>query len=269
MTTAPVPPAAAETPLYLVEAQFDLPEFYRWLSQRGFSEEDWGLHTLLTETFGQGQSLRPYRLLLHRSTLYGYSRRPAAELQEELEMAGPTPSRIIPAEGIRSKPTPAGWQPGRRLGFEVRLCPLKRAYLPEAGNPRGKPSERDLYAWRLQRKKPGETVPPRAVVYGQWLQYRLEKQGGARLEQAALKDYFPLTTRRAMNRSPITIPIATMEGVLTVTDSAKFRELLGRGVGRHIAYGYGMLLIKPAANIGPARIPLHDRPAAEADPAAE
>ena len=37
-----------------------------------------------------------------------------------------------------------------------------------------------------------------------------------------------------------------MQGILTVTDSAAFAALLARGVGRHRAYGYGMLLLRPA-----------------------
>ena len=37
-----------------------------------------------------------------------------------------------------------------------------------------------------------------------------------------------------------------MRGILTITDAAAFSNLLARGVGRHRAYGYGMLLLRPA-----------------------
>jgi len=33
---------------------------------------------------------------------------------------------------------------------------------------------------------------------------------------------------------------------LTVTDGEAFARLLAKGVGRHTAYGYGMLLLRPA-----------------------
>jgi len=36
-------------------------------------------------------------------------------------------------------------------------------------------------------------------------------------------------------------------GVLQVRDSAAFAALLARGIGRHRAFGFGMLLLKPAA----------------------
>ena len=41
-------------------------------------------------------------------------------------------------------------------------------------------------------------------------------------------------------------PDAVMRGILTITDAAAFSNLLARGVGRHRAYGYGMLLLRPA-----------------------
>ena len=37
-----------------------------------------------------------------------------------------------------------------------------------------------------------------------------------------------------------------MQGVLTITDGGAFASLLARGVGRHRAYGYGMMLLRPA-----------------------
>ena len=37
-----------------------------------------------------------------------------------------------------------------------------------------------------------------------------------------------------------------MRGILAITDPTAFADLLARGVGRHRAYGYGMLLLRPA-----------------------
>ena len=41
-------------------------------------------------------------------------------------------------------------------------------------------------------------------------------------------------------------PDAVMRGVLTITDPDAFSSLLASGIGRHRAYGYGMLLLRPA-----------------------
>lgn len=40
-------------------------------------------------------------------------------------------------------------------------------------------------------------------------------------------------------------PDAILHGTLTVRDPAAFTDRLRRGVGRHKAYGYGMLLLRP------------------------
>ena len=40
-------------------------------------------------------------------------------------------------------------------------------------------------------------------------------------------------------------PDATVHGTMTVTDPTAFARLLAHGVGRHRAYGYGMLLLRP------------------------
>ncbi len=42
-------------------------------------------------------------------------------------------------------------------------------------------------------------------------------------------------------------PDAVFTGLLQVRDSAAFAALLARGIGRHRAFGFGMLLLKPAA----------------------
>jgi CRISPR system Cascade subunit CasE len=36
-----------------------------------------------------------------------------------------------------------------------------------------------------------------------------------------------------------------VHGTLTVTDPTTFATCLARGVGRHVAYGYGMLMLRP------------------------
>jgi CRISPR system Cascade subunit CasE len=40
-------------------------------------------------------------------------------------------------------------------------------------------------------------------------------------------------------------PQALVKGVLNIADSDAFNRLLARGIGRHRAFGYGMLLLRP------------------------
>jgi CRISPR system Cascade subunit CasE len=48
-------------------------------------------------------------------------------------------------------------------------------------------------------------------------------------------------------------PDATIHGTLTVTDPGVFTKFLARGVARHRAYGYGMLLLHPPNHLAPER----------------
>ena len=40
-------------------------------------------------------------------------------------------------------------------------------------------------------------------------------------------------------------PVTLMEGRLKITDPVLFGDLLKRGIGRHRAYGYGMIVLAP------------------------
>lgn len=44
-------------------------------------------------------------------------------------------------------------------------------------------------------------------------------------------------------------PDATLRGCLRIEDGAGFAALLGRGVGRHRAFGFGMLLLTPPGRL--------------------
>jgi CRISPR system Cascade subunit CasE len=51
---------------------------------------------------------------------------------------------------------------------------------------------------------------------------------------------------REARRSVIGRRDVTFEGELQVADAAAFAALLARGVGRHRAFGFGMLLLRPS-----------------------
>ena len=242
--------AAALPPLQMLHAEVSLPAFQRWMSVRGYDDPDQAGHCLLTEAFGQDQSPRPFRL--HRpagrplGSLYAYTRRSLAELQEDLQLyAGPSQAAILPPQRFQLKPMPQEWRPGRVLGFEIRVCPTIRRRKTARINPG---AEYDAYRRAMERRNPEQPVPLREPIYQDWLQSRLEQQGGARLDWSRLTSFQELESRRQAKGELLRLPSALLQGQLTVADSGRFNELLAQGLGRHKAYGYGMLLLKPAAN---------------------
>jgi CRISPR system Cascade subunit CasE len=84
----------------------------------------------------------------------------------------------------------------------------------------------------------------REDVYVRWLSRELQRGGASRLESARLTEFCRERMRRGAGE-PIERPNAVLEGTLTVLDPEAFRALLTRGLGRHRAFGFGMLLLRP------------------------
>lgn len=246
--------------LHLVEAPIALRDLHVWAGQRklggGGVDEGVILHHLLGETFGPA-ALQPFRLLVAQggqaATLYAYAGEDAAGLrQAALASLTPGQQAVIRLDRLRSIPRPASvWREGQRLGFDVRLRPVVRlrhdiAGRTEAGEPVSlrKGAEVDAFLARsLRAEADGPAPAGREAVYLDWLAERFA--GAAQLE--------PETTRLAGFRRQVVIrngrrlegPDATVHGTLIVTDTHAFAGLLAAGIGRHRAYGYGMLLLRP------------------------
>ena len=236
-------------PLQMVRAEIGVPEFQRWMRMRRLRDPDHGMHCLLVESFGRELAPKPFRVIWPRGgargCLYGYGRATAEELRAAARTyADPLQGRILPPPGIDSKPMPAEWAEGSRLGFETRVRPIVRRIRNADCRP-GK--EWDAYQLEAMQHPPGEMPRSRAEVYTDWLARQLTGRGGASLEAATLQRcQLTRATRHRQGRGGEG-PDALMQGILTVTDCQAFSELLARGLGRHRAYGYGMILLTPAA----------------------
>ena len=252
------PSGARPRPLYMIRADLDVRAFHRWAASRGLIarsgfDEGFAMHHLLGQSFGD-LAPRPFRVILPRDrgrptgVLYGYCRATADDLREAAAAcADPLQAQALPAAGIDGKPMPGEWGPGRRLGFEVLVRPIvRRKRVPPL---RGH-AERDAFQVEadpnLAGRKAGETMTrSREEVYADWLGERL-KPNGARLDGATLQSFQRVRSMRKLRSRPTEGPSALMRGTLTVTGAEAFASLLVRGVGRHCAYGYGMLLLRPA-----------------------
>ena len=237
------------TTLQMIRAEVQLPDFQRWMGTRRFQDPDHAAHSLLTECFGD-LAPKPFRLITPRhgitGILYGYGAADSTTLREQTRIcADPLQIRVLPPEKIDTKPMPVAWRPGRRLGFETRIRPVvrqsRRGDNPNAG-------ERDAFAVEADQHPPDAMNRSREDVYIEWLANQLERLQGARLDS-------PQTKLISFRRKPAIYqlhgpssegPEAVMRGTITITHSNHFTQLLARGVGRHRAYGYGMLLLRPA-----------------------
>ena len=268
--------------LHFVRADIDALQLRRWMGSRRFVDDDHAMHCLLTECFGD-IAPKPFRLILpqsgmlydnssdgRRGTFYGYSRVHADELRDSANMyACPLQSLAMPPSGLDSKPMPSAWQPGRRLGFEVRIRPILRLQRELSRVPEGKlrlfrqdsrngarefkprpGAECDAFQYEAIMHPKGGMKRSREEVYRDWLRKRFEQKGGVTLDMDSVKLVSFRRNRavRKLRGRHSEGPDALMRGELTIADVEKFGELLSNGIGRHKAYGYGMLLLRPTAS---------------------
>ena len=260
--------------LRLARLAIDLPALARAAGERGWTrgprtafDEGAALHHLLGETFGPAV-LQPFRLIVspraRAGTLYAYTDHDADALRGTAAMV-PMPEAVEAAlapDRIAAKAMPMPWRSGQRVGFDVRLRPVVRLKVgvgaPDdrrGGRAHGfrAGSEVDAFlAMALRdpdRAATAEGEASREDVYRDWLIHRLG--AAAEVEDATLARFRRSAAARGGRAAEG--PDAVLHGTLTVGDPDAFADALRRGVGRHKAYGYGMLLLRPPGRPIPKR----------------
>lgn len=240
--------------LYLLHTQPDPQRLAAWAARHRLldSQGDLGyaLHALLHAAFGE-HAPQPFRYLDTEQGLLAYTRLSAAELARYAALADPDVAaalglgQTLHHAGLSARPFPTQWVAGHALGLEVRVRPIIRE---------GK-TGRERDAFLAAAEKAQGSVLDRGEVYVQWLRDLLARQGGAELVDARMTRYQQLgVTRKSQKGSAddlrhsrlVSGPDAVFTGQLRVTNPQAFAELLARGVGRHRAFGFGLLLLRSA-----------------------
>jgi len=232
--------------------------------RRSAGDYGYPVHQLLTGVFGNAAP-KPFSLTLgptnraasraRSGDLLAYSPhdekalRDYADLQRALFADWDTAAEAIGLNGLQARALPADWTPGRRYRFEVRCRPVQRT---SRAQERGLPEERDVFLAAIDGLPESQPVD-RAEVYLDWLAAEFDRRGGVALLNASITAMKrTMLLRRARGNAQqgrdaraIDGPDVTFAGTLEVTDSAAFNRLLARGLGRHRAFGFGMLLLSP------------------------
>lgn len=258
--------------VHMVHAPIDVGALMRWtgdrkLIRRGTFDDGWALHTLLSGMFGKGV-LQPFRMFWsdqrRTGTIYAYTSQDRRSLQETARMVAPPEyCSIIRPERICTKQMPQVFRSGQRFGFDLRARPVRRVQEDVRDTRHDKVvkkgSEVDAY-WleRLRMPEDGTAASsPRAAeeapvrrerCYHEWLSARVAN--AAEVKACRIRSF-----RRAKairGRGIVEGPDVVLHGELVLGDTDGFAKVLRHGVGRHKAYGYGMLLLRPAARHGNA-----------------
>ncbi|MBT9258214.1 MAG: type I-E CRISPR-associated protein Cas6/Cse3/CasE [Clostridiales bacterium] len=243
--------------VHLVEIALDVGALMRFLKdarmepRRDDEDLGYGIHTWLVSAFGP-LSPKPWRLFMARrrpAKILGYAPHDAEALREQLNVyATPGAYQVLPhsESSILSKPMPE-FTRGRLLAFEVLTVPIARK--SSGGEAGDKTIEKDLFLHHVEQNG-GKAEASRAELYGRWVKKLLEEREAAvvhaaRLEGFRLVRQARYTHGKERKRRQIVRPQALIRGELTVNDPEAFSALLAHGIGRHRAFGYGMLLLRP------------------------
>lgn len=182
----------------------------------------------------------------------GYSAAPAAALvQRARQFADPLAWSACNLDAVVSRPMPAAFAEGMRLAFETRVCPTRRVKRNASrGWMESERAEVDAFVAAA-----AQGASEREPVYRAWVAEQLGRDGAASLESASMTSLqFGRFLRRTQGVERESTrgerPDVTFRGVLRVENAPAFSALLARGLGRHRAFGFGMLLLKPAPAAG-------------------
>lgn len=233
--------------LHLLQCRPDPAALMTWATRHRLLSPDgddgYALHALLTAAFGN-QAPKPFRYLGPRQGLLAYTEQPPETLRDHAALATPEVAQALGLDHLATRMFPTAWRTGQSFAFEVRVRPIIRC---KDGR------ERDLFL-HVAETQSGDVPVGRAAVYAEWLGKQLAEQGAAQLLQVGM-EAFRLSrvirrtrTDQTGQRKPCAPsgPDAVFKGQLRVGDSAAFTRLLTRGIGRHRAFGFGMLLLRPA-----------------------
>lgn len=181
---------------------------------------------------------------------WGYSRAAANELVDHARsFADPALVDVIDRlDDIASKEMPT-FRSGRRIGFNLRACPVVRLASGRHGHRAG--AEVDAFLARCFAEGSDVTVS-RDEVYRRWLHERLADPArtGATVERIRLagfaRERFVRRTQGAKRKAHrLERPDVRFEGDLMIEDGSRFLRFLSHGVGRHRAFGFGALIVVP------------------------
>jgi CRISPR system Cascade subunit CasE len=243
--------------MHMIDLRLDAGRLARYMGSIGNIgprdlDEDYGYaaHAWLFATFGE-MAPKPFRVIDKNGLrLLAYSSYGIEDLKVQAGLvAEPAAFSVCNWDASASKEIPTdAFVAGRTFNFEVRACPMSRS---DAG-------EKDLFLVEIEyAEKHGKDRRTRDAVYIDWLKKRIVEAGvtdefdkidctlcGFRRVKGIRKTQ--ATAQNASRRSQvIERPDALFSGRITIKDQESFKNLLTHGIGRHRAFGYGMLLIRP------------------------
>lgn len=213
-------------------------------------DEGYLVHCMMRELFGSN-SPAPFAIMGRSSgalTILAYTDQSEEALLARADMVDDLWLRAsCDWDALRVKEVPSEWPTGTRLGFITRVCPVVRM---ARGSRTHRPGA-EIDAFLAACTKAGENAGvDRYETYRKWFAERVPAEAarvlGARIDGFQLSRLVRRNHEADRRAAVKQRPDVTITGELEVVDSDAFNALLRRGIGRHRAFGFGMLLLRPA-----------------------
>ncbi len=205
------------------------------------------IHCALREIF-RTAAPQPFSVSDVRSgstTILGYCDHPEEYLRSIASASSNRAAGMLRAmETIMTKPLPSQWMSGRVYRFHVRICPIVRLSSATAGFSKG--AEIDAFLHAVSKSEAGKTVA-REDVYLDWLGKQLHSSGAdmqsARIDSFRLSRFARRTHDAHRKARLVERPDVRVSGQLRVREPGAFGRMIRQGIGRHRAFGFGMVLL--------------------------
>lgn len=253
--------------LSIIDISLNEKELVKFAQYQGINtarDEDMGyaVHAWLKAAFGD-MAPKPYRFMMTKrrakltdiSQLLAYTCHSPSTLKDALDKADP---RILAVSSntdvFACKTMPAQWRQGASYDFETLACPVTRRGKPN-GEDKKTDNEKDVFLRAIDRAKAlghDTNQLDRCKVYCDWLVGQMgdcvaindvKVEGFRRVSMLRKTQKRNEPEKRSQQR--LERPLALFTGTLKVANTDEFSALLARGVGRHRAFGCGMILLRP------------------------
>lgn len=243
------------SPLHMLSLRLDASRLFTLARRRRLPLHDldpgYLIHCQLGELFGD-QAPRLFSLENAESRIWrvlAYGSHDADSLREHADaFADPNIHAALDWEDFASKRMPEHWPIGKSVGFKVRACPTVR--MGRDGEHHRKGAEVDAFLSHCWATGDPNVRVDREEVYRSWLETHFNRLGGVeargiQIERFSLQRVVRRTQGEERKAKTLERPDVSFRGELVITDREGFDKLLRRGIGRHRAFGFGMLLLSP------------------------
>ncbi len=161
-----------------------------------------------------------------------------------ITVARRAPENVHGLWDVQSKDYALELKSGQSLRFVLRANPAMAAKHPGAS--RGKRVDAIMHAkWKLLPEERKDFRGGEEAALG-WLMARAQAIGAEfDRKRCSATGYQQIVVRKPGPRKSVEFSEIEYEGVLTVTDPARFTAALYNGVGKAKAYGCGLMLVRP------------------------